>query len=90
MKITYIGHSTFLIEDKEFNILTDPFFSANFSGLRRRLLPSMPVEDLPRIDLILISHTHPDHCDYGTLQKLSRSSRLIMPQGTSLKDGIQR
>jgi len=35
MEITYIGHSTLLIKDNEFNILTDPFFSPSFSGLGR-------------------------------------------------------
>ena len=83
MRITYIGHSTVLIQDKDFNILTDPFFSSNFSGLKRKLLPSMNVEELPEIDLVLISHTHPDHCDLDALEKLNKSCKVIMPEGTS-------
>lgn len=83
MKITYIGHSTVLIQDKDFNILTDPFFSSNFSGLKRKLLPSMNVEELPEIDLVLISHTHPDHCDLDAVDKLNKSCKVIMPEGTS-------
>ena len=67
MKITYIGHSTILIKDENFNILTDLFFADNYSGLKRKLLPAVSVEELPRIDLLLISHTHPDHCDYNAL-----------------------
>ncbi len=85
MKIIYIGHSTLLIEDNGFNILTDPFFSSNFSGMKRKLLPSMPVEQLPKIDLILISHTHPDHCDYDTLSKMDKSITVMMPPKTSSK-----
>lgn len=85
MRITYIGHSTVLIRDKEFNILTDPYFSSNFSGLKRRLLPSMAIEKLPEIDLILISHTHPDHCDYDALDKMNKSCKVIIPQGASSK-----
>ena len=85
IQISYIGHSTVLIKDENINILTDLFFSPDFSGLKRKLLPSIPVENLPEIDLILISHTHPDHCDYSALDKMSRSCKVIMPQGTSSK-----
>ncbi len=85
MNITYIGHSTVLIEDNDFNILTDPFFSSNMSGLKRKIQPSISVEELPRIDLILVSHTHPDHCDYDALGMLDKSSTVIMPENTSKK-----
>lgn len=85
MKITYIGHSTILIEDEDFNILIDPFFANNFLGLKRKLLPAVSVKELPRIDLILISHTHPDHCDYKALKSMSKSSAVIMPKKTSAK-----
>jgi len=85
MNITNIGHSTFLIEDDRFNILTDPFFSSSFSGLKRKILPAISVEKLPRIDLILISHTHPDHCDYDALNKMDKTSTVIMPKKTSSK-----
>ncbi|MBC2698497.1 MAG: MBL fold metallo-hydrolase [ANME-2 cluster archaeon] len=85
INITNIGHSTFLIEYGEFNILTDPFFSSSFSGLKRKILPAISVEKLPRIDLILISHTHLDHCDYDALNKIDKSSIVIMPKKTSSK-----
>lgn len=85
MNITNIGHSTFLIEDNGFNILTDPFFSSSFSGLKRKILPSIPIEKLPQINLILISHTHPDHCDYDALNKIDKSCIVIMPKKTSSK-----
>ncbi len=85
MRITYIGHSTVLIQDKESSILTDPFFSPNMSFLKRRLLPSMLVKELPEIKVILISHTHPDHCDFDALDKMSRTSNVIMPEGISSK-----
>ncbi len=85
MEITYIGHSTVLMAEQEFTILTDPFFSPSFLRLKRQRLPARRIEELPSIDLILISHTHPDHCDYGALEKLSKSSRVIMPRGTAHK-----
>jgi L-ascorbate metabolism protein UlaG (beta-lactamase superfamily) len=83
MEITYIGHSTVLIRDENINILTDPFFSSNFSGLKRKLPPSIPVENLPKIDFLLISHTHSDHCDLGAMDRMRRSCKVIMPEGSS-------
>ncbi|HEY9205341.1 MAG TPA: MBL fold metallo-hydrolase [Candidatus Methanoperedens sp.] len=85
MRITYIGHSTILIQDEGFNILTDPFFTVNLPFVKRKILPSMGVEELPEIDLILISHKHPDHCDFNALGKISKSITVVMPQGTSSK-----
>ncbi len=85
MRITYIGHSTILIQNEGFNILTDPFFTINLPFVKRKILPSMKVEELPEIDLILISHTHPDHCDFDALRKISKSATVVMPQGTSSK-----
>ncbi len=85
MKITYIGHSTFLINESKINILTDPFFTQSFSVLKRKILPSMLPEALPKIDIVLISHTHPDHCDYDALEKISKTAKIIMPKGTSSK-----
>ena len=40
---------------------------------------------MPKIDIILISHTHPDHCDYDALGKISKTAKIIMPKGTSSK-----
>ncbi|NJD75610.1 MAG: MBL fold metallo-hydrolase [Candidatus Methanoperedens sp.] len=85
MRITYIGHSTILIQDENFNMLTDPFFTINLPFVKRKILPSMNIEDLPEIDLIPISHTHPDHCDFDALGKISKSASVVMPQGTSSK-----
>lgn len=85
MKISYIGHSTVLLEDGAFCILIYPFFSSRFSFLKRRLQSSMPPEKLPEIDLVLISYTHPNHCDYDALDKIRRSAKIIMPKRFALK-----
>lgn len=54
MKITYIGHSTILLETEKANLLIDPFISANpYAGLT--------IEQLPKIDAILLTHGHGDH-----------------------------
>lgn len=71
----WIGHSTYLIGLKGLHILTDPVWSAHCApipirSLKRNYPPPMQLEDLPRIDLILISHNHYDHLDLKTVLRL--------------------
>ena len=69
--ITWIGHSTFLIQVGNLNILTDPVYGDLQPLLYPRILPEgVPFDDLPPIDAILISHNHRDHLDKKTLLKL--------------------
>ena len=70
--ITFIGHSTFLIQTTAGNILTDPMYSQragplNLMGPRRVRQPAVSFEDLPPISTVLLSHNHYDHCDLRTL-----------------------
>ncbi len=72
--ITYINHATFLIQVDGLNILTDPVYSMRASpfqwaGPKRVHQPGVRFEDLPRIDVVLISHNHYDHLDEATLKK---------------------
>lgn len=81
--ITWIGHSTFLLQISGLNILTDPVW-ANRMGFDRRLTePGIRIDDLPPIDLVLISHSHYDHLHLSSLRKLaSRSSfKVLVPEG---------
>ncbi|HJQ19192.1 MAG TPA: MBL fold metallo-hydrolase [Gemmatimonadaceae bacterium] len=73
--ITFIGHATFLIQSSQGNVLTDPMFSKRaspvpFLGPRRVHVPGVRLEDLPRIDVVLLSHNHYDHLDLRTLRRL--------------------
>ncbi|MEA3036437.1 MAG: hypothetical protein QOH04_2209 [Sphingomonadales bacterium] len=75
MRVTWIGHSTVLIQTGGLNILTDPIWSEraspfSFLGPRRVRAPGVRFEDLPRIDLVLVSHDHYDHMDLPTLKRL--------------------
>jgi L-ascorbate metabolism protein UlaG (beta-lactamase superfamily) len=75
MLVTWIGHSTVLIQTQDLNILTDPIWSEraspfSFLGPRRVRAPGIRFEDLPRIDLVLVSHNHYDHMDLPTLRRL--------------------
>lgn len=78
--VTFIGHSTVLIQTEGLNILTDPVFVKRaspftFMGPRRYTLPGIRFEDLPPIDVVLLSHNHYDHMDVRTLRKLDASFR---------------
>ena len=75
--VTFVGHSTFLIQSRAGNVLTDPMFSMRasplqFVGPRRVRTPGVRFEDLPEIAVVLLSHNHYDHCDLGTLRRLGR------------------
>ncbi len=75
--VTFIGHSTFLIQTSEGNILTDPMYSErasplSFVGPRRVRPPAVPFDELPRISTVLLSHNHYDHCDRWTLGELAK------------------
>jgi L-ascorbate metabolism protein UlaG (beta-lactamase superfamily) len=74
--VTFIGHSTFLIQTTTGNLLTDPIYSQragplNLLGPRRVRQPAVPFDDLPPISTVLLSHNHYDHCDLRTLGMLA-------------------
>lgn len=94
MRVTWVGHSTVLVQSHGLNILTDPIWSEHASpfpplGPKRVRAPGVRFDDLPKIDLVLVSHNHYDHMDLPTLKRLwSRDRPLIV---TSLgNDAILR
>lgn len=75
LRVTYVGHASVLLQTQGVNILTDPIWSARaspfgFAGPRRVAAPGVRFEDLPPIDVVLISHNHYDHMDLPTLARL--------------------
>lgn len=87
--ITFIGHSTLLIQTPIGNILTDPIYSErvgpfNLFGPRRVRQPAVAFDDLPPISLVLLSHNHYDHCDLRTLRRLATrfDPTVVTPIGT--------
>jgi L-ascorbate metabolism protein UlaG (beta-lactamase superfamily) len=76
LRVTLINHSTLLLQQSGINILTDPIWSQRASpftsiGPRRRREAGVRWEDLPRIDVVLLSHNHYDHLDLFTLRRLA-------------------
>ena len=84
--ITWIGHSSFLIQMEGLNILTDPVWSDrvspfSFVGPSRLIKPGLAFNDLPPIDVVIISHDHYDHLDKETIEKLGEGPFYIVPLG---------
>ena len=72
VQVTYINHATFLLQLDGLTIITDPIFSkrcspVSFAGPKRVHPPGMKIEDLPKIDAVIISHDHYDHLDLDSL-----------------------
>lgn len=79
--ITWLGHSTFLIKINGITILTDPFLTDHASpikglGPKRFTPPGLSIEQLPPIDILLVSHDHYDHCDAKTITRLANKAKI--------------
>lgn len=86
LRITFINHSTFLIQWAGINILTDPMYSEraspfSFIGPKRHHDPGIAFENLPPIDYVLISHNHYDHMDLATLKALEEKFHPVFLTG---------
>lgn len=81
--ITWIGHASFLISLSGLNILTDPVFGDLTFLLQRFSAPGIAFSELPRIDVVLLSHNHRDHMDSITLHALFKQTqcRFYVPWG---------
>ena len=88
LQVTWVGHATVLVQYGGLNILTDPVFSKRASpfkrlGPKRYTPPGLSMDELPKLDLVLLSHNHYDHFDLASLSKLGNAPRYVLP----LKNG---
>lgn len=83
-RIVWVGHATFVIQISGLTIVTDPIFG-EFSSLFKRLVqPGVVLEQLPKIDVVLISHNHRDHMDEKSLRSIVRKNpnvKIFVPEG---------
>ncbi len=86
--VTWVGHSTLLVQLEGVNILTDPHWGGRaspvgFAGPRRLVPPGIRFEDLPPIHAVVISHDHYDHLDEATVRRIARQhrARFFVPLG---------
>lgn len=90
MRVTFVNHSTVLLQQEGINILTDPIWSEraspiSWAGPRRFRRPGIRFEDLPRIDIVLLSHNHYDHLDLPFILRLASRSQIefVVPLGVA-------
>lgn len=86
MRVTFINHATVLIQAGGVNVLTDPIYSDRasplpFAGPKRVRAPGIRFEDLPHIDVVLLSHSHYDHLDLPTLERLAKEHAPVFLSG---------
>jgi L-ascorbate metabolism protein UlaG (beta-lactamase superfamily) len=75
--VTFIGHSSFLLQINGRKVLIDPVFSKRLILLRRQRRPGVRTEELPAIDLVLLTHAHMDHLDMASLRRVLRATRTL-------------
>lgn len=79
--ITWIGHASFLIQSPSLNILVDPNWANWLFVIRRLKHAGLVAEQLPNIDLVLITHAHFDHLSRGSLRQVAARQPIIVPHG---------
>ena len=91
VRLSFVGHASWLIQTAGLNILVDPVWSERASpfalaGPKRHNDPGIAFDALPPIDIVLVSHGHYDHLDLATLSKLAAkfSPRVITPLGNDV------
>jgi L-ascorbate metabolism protein UlaG (beta-lactamase superfamily) len=91
VRLSFVGHASWLIQTSGLNILIDPVWSTrasplSWAGPKRHNDPGIAFDALPPIDVVLVSHGHYDHLDLATLSKLAArfSPRVITPLGNDV------
>jgi L-ascorbate metabolism protein UlaG (beta-lactamase superfamily) len=90
LTVAWLGHATVLLNFYGTWLLTDPALGRRVGvqlargvtlGPRRMVEPALSVRELPKLDAVLVSHAHMDHCDLATLRRLPRSVRAVVQRG---------
>ena len=79
--ITWIGHASFLVQIAGLNILIDPIWGLWLKGIKRLKQPGVALQELPMIDLVLVTHAHFDHLDRRTLRAVAANQPIVVPFG---------
>src|SRR6202795_944271 len=91
VRLSFVGHASWLVQTSGLNILVDPVWSEraspfSFAGPKRHNDPGIAFDALPKVDIVLVSHGHYDHLDLATLSKFAAkfSPRVITPLGNDV------
>ena len=94
--LTFIGHSSFLLQMGGRNVLVDPVFATRLVVLRRQRWPGLAMKELPAIDVVLITHAHMDHLNLPSLRRVVSAAKrlrgtapeIVVPRG--VEDLVER
>jgi len=86
LQATWIGHSTVLVQMEGLNVITDPIFAdrcspVSFAGMKRIRPPPLAPSELPKIDVVVISHSHYDHLSLPDVLKIGNGPLWMVPLG---------
>src|SRR6185437_4920968 len=87
--VSFIGHSSFLLQIGGRAVLIDPVFVTRLILLRRQRRPGLRVNEMPAIDVVFLTHAHMDHLNIASLRRVVRSAQMlgrkapdvVVPQG---------
>ncbi|WP_229668977.1 MBL fold metallo-hydrolase [Edaphobacter acidisoli] len=87
--VTFIGHSSFMVQIGGRRVLIDPVFANHLILLRRQRRAGLRIDELPPIDIVLLTHAHMDHLNITSLRRIIRSTRrqtgqtpeVVVPEG---------
>lgn len=78
--LTWIGHATYALRLGGKMIVTDPVWSTRIGTAKRKAKPGVALESMPKIDIVTISHSHYDHLDLPTLERIGRDALYVVPK----------
>lgn len=82
VRLTWIGHASFLVQFGSHSVMFDPNW-ANWHGpVKRQIEPGLSLDDLPDLDLVLVSHAHFDHMHKKSLKTIRTKEGIIVPRGS--------
>ncbi|MEM7151818.1 MAG: MBL fold metallo-hydrolase [Myxococcota bacterium] len=81
LTLTWVGHATYLVQLGGRTLILDPVFSSRLATIPRNVPPGVMPADLPKIDVVLITHNHRDHMDAPSLKRLGPEPVYVVPKG---------
>lgn len=82
VRVTWIGHAAFFVQFEGHSVIIDPNW-ANWHGIvRRRRRPGLPLQEIPELDLVLVTHAHFDHLHKPSLKVLQSRDGIVVPRGS--------
>ncbi|WP_201722556.1 MBL fold metallo-hydrolase [Anoxybacillus sp. UARK-01] len=79
--LSWIGHSTFVIQTNGITVVTDPVWAKRMGTAKRLTAPGIAINDMPTVDVVLISHGHYDHLHFSSIRKLKGNPHFFVPVG---------